>query len=478
MTKLHKAYIGGQWLAGDQGSFEVDDPATGEAVATVADVSLEQVNQAIEAADQAFQSWRRLCAQERADRVLAWYHQVRDNRQRLAEMITLESGKPIVEAMSEVDYGASYLRWYAEEAVRVHGQTLPTLPGGRRPMTLKQPVGVVGVITPWNFPLAMIARKAAPALAAGCTLVIKPAAETPLTALMLAELAEQAGLPCGAINLVPGTDAAAIGRRLCTHPKVRKLSFTGSTAVGKILMAQSAQGIQGLSLELGGNAPFLVFDDANLKAAVEGLIASKFRNSGQTCVCANRILVQRGIYDKFIARLKTRMASLTLGPGSLPGGDLGPLISDRAIARVEELVEQAVAAGAVQTLGAGRVGGASRYYSPTLLESVTPENPIWSQEIFGPVVAVTPFDSEEEGIALANHTEAGLASYLFSDTLSRAMRVAESLDFGMVGINEGIISSATAPFGGIKSSGLGREGGQEGMDEYLETKYLCLGGMG
>ncbi|WP_028110383.1 NAD-dependent succinate-semialdehyde dehydrogenase [Ferrimonas futtsuensis] len=478
MTKLHKAYIGGQWLTGNRGSFEVDDPATGESVAKVADVSLDQVEQAIDAANQAFESWRRLSAQERADGVLAWYDKVRENRQRLAEMITRESGKPIAEALSEVDYGASYLRWFAEQGVRAGGQTLPTLPGGRRPLTLKQPVGVVGVITPWNFPLAMIARKAAPALAAGCTLVIKPAAETPLTALLLAELAEQAGLPAGVINLIPGTDAAAIGKCLCTHSKVRKLSFTGSTAVGRVLMAQSAQKIQRLSLELGGNAPFLVFDDANLEAAVEGLIASKFRNSGQTCVCANRILVQRGIYDSFIARLKTRMASLTLGPGALPGADLGPLISDRAIARVESLVEQALEAGAVQTLGAGRVGEGSRYHSPTLLESVTPENPIWSQEIFGPVVSVTPFDSEEDGITLANHTEAGLASYLFSDSLSRAIRVAESLDYGMVGINEGIISSATAPFGGIKSSGLGREGGQEGMDEYLETKYLCLGGIG
>ena len=327
MTKLHEAYIDGQWLVGNQGSFEVDDPATGEIVAKVADVSLEQVEQAIEAAHQAFGPWRQLSAQERADLLLAWYHKVGENRQRLAEVITLESGKPIAEALSEVDYGASYLRWYAEEAVRANGRTLPALPGGRRPMTLKQPVGVVGVITPWNFPLAMIARKVAPALAAGCTLVIKPAAETPLTALLLAGLAEEAGLPPGVINLVPGTDAAAIGHSLCTHPKVRKLSFTGSTAVGRILMAQSASGIQRLSLELGGNAPFLVFDDANLEAAVEGLIASKFRNSGQTCVCANRILVQRGIYDPFIRRLKTRMASLTLGPGSLPGADLGPLIS-------------------------------------------------------------------------------------------------------------------------------------------------------
>ncbi|WP_229360380.1 NAD-dependent succinate-semialdehyde dehydrogenase [Ferrimonas sediminicola] len=478
MTQHYRALIGGEWQQGRRGSFAVDDPATAQVVAMVADVDVSQVDLAIEAADRAFDRWRRLSAQERCDLVLLWHNRLQENRQRLAELITLESGKPMAESLGEVEYGASYLKWYAQQGVRANGQTLPALPGGRRPMTVKQPVGVVGVITPWNFPLAMIARKVAPALAAGCAVVIKPAAETPLTALLMAELAQEAGIPDGVINLVPGSDAAVIGHRLCTHPKVRKLSFTGSTSVGRLLMAQSAERVQKLSLELGGNAPFLVFDDANLEGAVSGLMASKFRNSGQTCVCANRILVQRGIYDDVIARLKARMAALTLGPGALPGTDLGPLISDRALTRVEALVRDAVASGARLTMGGSRSPKGERFYLPTLLESVTEDNPIWTQEIFGPVVAVTQFDTEEEGVRLANSSEAGLASYLYSDNLPRAVRVAEALEYGMVGINEGIISSAVAPFGGIKSSGLGREGGQEGLEEYLETKYLCLGGIG
>ncbi|SDK44468.1 succinate-semialdehyde dehydrogenase / glutarate-semialdehyde dehydrogenase [Ferrimonas sediminum] len=473
MAIQDKAYIGGRWVAGNQGCFEVDDPACGEVVARVANVDLDQVEQAIDAASEAFESWRMQPAQARCDRVMAWQRLLLAQQSRLAELITLESGKPMSESMAEVAYGASYLKWFAEQGVRAYGQTLPALAGGRRPMTIKQPVGVVAIITPWNFPLAMIARKVAPALAAGCCVVIKPAAETPLTALALVALAEQAGFPAGCINVVPSTDAAGIGQRLCASTKVRKLSFTGSTAVGRILMAQSAAQVQKVSLELGGNAPFIVFDDADLDSAVAGLMAAKFRNSGQTCVAANRVLVQQGVYEAFVDKVRTKVLALKVGPGAIEGNDIGPLITLEAHRRVSQLVERAVAAGAtVSAVGTALPG---RFYPPTLLESIRPCNPIWQQEIFGPVLAVSRFDTEEEAVELANSTESGLASYLYSDNVRRVMRVAESLEFGMVGINEGIISAAVAPFGGVKSSGLGREGGQEGLDDYLETKYLCFG---
>ncbi len=473
MAIQDKAYIDGRWVAGNLGCFDVDDPASGDIVARVANVDLDQVEAAIDAASNAFEPWRLQPAQARCDRLMAWQHLLLAQQSRLAELITLESGKPMSESLAEVAYGASYLKWFAEQGVRAYGHTLPALPGGRRPMTIKQPVGVVAIITPWNFPLAMIARKVAPALAAGCCVVIKPAAETPLTALALVALAEQAGFPAGCINVVPGTDAAAIGQRLCASPRIRKLSFTGSTAVGRILMAQSAAHIQKVSLELGGNAPFIVFDDADLDLAVDGLLAAKFRNSGQTCVAANRILVQQGVYQAFVSKLREKVLALKVGPGAIDGNNIGPLISQVAHRRVSRLVEQALSAGA--TCSAVGTDLPGRFYPPTLLESIRPSNPIWQQEIFGPVLAVTGFETEEEAVHLANSTEAGLASYLYSDNVRRVMRVAESLQFGMVGVNEGIISTAVAPFGGIKSSGLGREGGQEGLDDYLETKYLCFG---
>jgi succinate-semialdehyde dehydrogenase/glutarate-semialdehyde dehydrogenase len=396
----------------------------------------------------------------------------------LARLMTAEQGKPLAESRGEVAYGAAFIDWFADEAKRAYGHTIPSPTPGKRLVTIKQPVGVCAAIAPWNFPIAMITRKVGPALAAGCTVVVKPAAETPLCALAVARLAVEAGVPAGVLNVVTGTDSSAIGKALCDDSRVRKLSFTGSTPVGKILYGQCAGTMKKLSLELGGNAPFIVFDDADLEAAVEGAIASKYRNTGQTCVCANRLLVQTGIHDAFAARLAEKVAAMKVGPGTDEGVVIGPLINDKAIAKVESLVREAVEGGAKVVVGGERHDLGGLFYQPTVLVDATPDMRLFQEEIFGPVATIVKFHTEEEAIHLANATPFGLASYFYSRDVARCWRVAEAIEAGMVGVNEGLISTEVAPFGGVKESGLGREGSSEGLDEYLETKYLCFGGVG
>lgn len=473
-----QAYIDGRWCDAVSGRhFEVRNPANGVLITQVPDMDAADTRRAIEAAKAAQPAWAALTAKERSNRLYAWYQAIMDNSDELARIMTCEQGKPLAEAKGEVIYGASFIQWFAEEAKRAYGRTIPGFSGDRRLTTIKQPVGVVAAITPWNFPIAMITRKAGPALAAGCSIVIKPAAETPLCALALAALAEQAGIPAGIINMVTSLQAAEVGGELTGNPLVRKLSFTGSTRIGKLLMRQSADSVKRLSLELGGNAPFIVFDDADLDAAIAGAIASKFRNAGQTCVCANRFLVQEGIHDAFVSRFAKAIAALKVADGLTDGAQIGPLITPAAVNKVEGLVAAAVAAGAEVVCGATRHEAGAQFYSPTLLTGVKEGNPILAEEIFGPVAPVVRFSSEEDAIRLANDTPYGLASYFYGRDIARVWRVAEQLEYGMVGINEGLISTELAPFGGIKESGLGREGAAEGMEEYLETKYLCFGGI-
>jgi succinate-semialdehyde dehydrogenase/glutarate-semialdehyde dehydrogenase len=484
MLKLHDptlfrqtAHIAGQWLAADQGdSFPVVDPASGETLGRVPAMGAAETRRAIAAAEQALPAWRGLLARERSLILKRWYDLMLAHAEDLAMLMTREQGKPLAEARGEVNYAASFIEWFAEEGRRVYGDTIPTNGHDRRLMVIRQPVGVCAAITPWNFPAAMITRKVAPALAAGCTVVVKPAEQTPFTALALAELAVRAGFPPGVINVVTG-DPVAIGGEFTANPVVRKLSFTGSTEVGRLLMAQCAPTIKKLSLELGGNAPFIVFDDADLDAAVDGALASKYRNTGQTCVCANRLLVQGGIYERFAERLAAAVAELRVGPGLEAGVNQGPLIDRQAIAKVERHIADAVAKGARVLTGGGRHELGGTFFQPTVLADVTPAMAVAREETFGPVAPLFRFDTELEAIRMANDTEFGLAAYFFSRDVGRIFRVAEELEYGMVGINTGTMSNELAPFGGIKQSGVGREGSRYGIDEYLEMKYLCLAGI-
>ncbi|MFY9327850.1 MAG: NAD-dependent succinate-semialdehyde dehydrogenase [Georgfuchsia sp.] len=472
-----QAFVAGSWADADAGRrIEVFNPATAAAIGSVPDMGAAEARRAIEAAEHALPGWRRRTAAERAAILRHWYDLMMENQEDLAQLMTVEQGKPLTESRGEIAYAASFLEWFGEEAKRAYGEIIPSPWPGKRLMVLRQPVGVCAAITPWNFPSAMIARKVAPALAAGCTMVIKPSELTPYSALAMCELAQRAGVPDGVLSVVTG-DAKEIGAEFTSNPLVRKLSFTGSTPVGKLLMQQCAGTVKKLSLELGGNAPFIVFDDADLEAAVAGAIASKYRNSGQTCVCANRILVQQGIYERFILRLAETAAKLKLGNGLEPGVQLGPLIDQRAIDKVERHVADAVARGAHVVIGGSRAARAGTFFNATVLADVSPDALPMREETFGPVAPVVRFDTEEEAIHIANSTPAGLAAYFYSRNAARIWRMAEALDFGMVGINEGILSTAVAPFGGMKESGIGREGSRHGLDEYLEIKYLCQGGL-
>lgn len=471
------SYINGAWSTQAEQQFAVYNPADGALLANLAAVGAEQATEAVEAAAAAQAAWAALAAAERATLLLRWQQLFSEHEQDLALLLTLEQGKPLTEASAEIRYGASYLAWFAEEAKRLYGSIIPASSSDKRILVQRQPVGVVTAITPWNFPNAMLMRKAAAALAAGCSFVVKAAELTPLSALACAELAHRAGIPAGVFNVLVGTDAQAIGEVLTLHPKVNKFSFTGSTAVGKKLLKQCAEGVKRVTMELGGNAPFIVFADADLDAAVTGLLAAKFRNSGQTCVCANRVLVDKSVLAPFLAKLIPAVAALKVGAGTLAGMQLGPLIEEKAIAKVEQLVAAAVAEGAKLQLGGQRLQEGSLFYLPTILTGVTPKMTLAQQEIFGPVLPIISFNEEAEAIALANATEYGLAAYFYSKDLGRVFRVAQALQFGMLGINEGIISNAAAPFGGIKQSGYGREGSQYGLDDYTDLKYLCIGGL-
>jgi len=471
------ALINGEWVAGS-GRFSVTDPATGHTLAEVANLGPVDCHTAIVAADRAGAAWRAKTAKERAAVMLRWHQLLIKHADDLARILTAEQGKPLAEARGEVVYGASFIEWFAEEAKRVYGETIPTTDNNKRYLVIKQPIGVCAAITPWNFPIAMITRKVAPAIAAGCTVVIKPAEQTPLSALAVAELALRAGMPAGVLNVVTadGENSIELGKVLCSSTVVRHLSFTGSTEVGRILAAQCAPSIKKLSLELGGNAPFIVFDDADLDSAVEGALVSKYRNAGQTCVCANRLYAQAGIYDAFVAKLAEKAATITVGNGFEAGVQQGPLIDDQAVEKVRSHVEDALAKGARLVLGGGPVDGlGARFYTPTVLADVTGDMLCAKEETFGPVAPVFRFETEAEVVELANATEFGLASYFYSRDIGRVFRVGEALDYGMVGINTGLISTAEVPFGGVKQSGLGREGAHQGMDDYVELKYLCLG---
>ena len=479
---LHRtqALIGGAWCDADSGAaFDVANPASGERLARVPDMGAAETRRAIEAAEAAWPAWRNRTAKERAAVLRKWFELMLAHSDDLALLMTGEQGKPLSEAKGEVAYAASFVEWFAEEAKRVYGDTIPATQADKRLIIVRQPVGVCAAITPWNFPAAMITRKVAPALAAGCTVVVKPAEQTPLTALALAELAQRAGFPPGVFNVVTGSAASApkIGGELTGNPIVRKLSFTGSTEVGRLLMAQCAPTIKKLSLELGGNAPLIVFDDADLDAAVEGALASKYRNTGQTCVCANRLLVQDGIYDAFAARLVEKARDLKVGAGTEAGVAQGPLIDAQALAKVEEHIADALAKGARVLTGGRRHALGGTFFEPTVIVDVTPEMKCAREETFGPVAPLFRFRTEAEAIALANATEFGLAAYFFSRDVARCFRVGEALEYGMIGVNTGIMSNEVAPFGGVKQSGIGREGSKYGIDEYLEIKYLCFGGI-
>jgi succinate-semialdehyde dehydrogenase/glutarate-semialdehyde dehydrogenase len=468
------ALVNGEWVAGN-GRFDVIDPATGEKLADVANLGAEHTHHAIVAANKAWPAWRAKTAKERAAILMRWFHLLHANADDLARIMTAEQGKPLAEAKGEVGYGASFLEWFAEESKRIYGETVPTTDGNKRYVVIKQPIGVCAAITPWNFPIAMITRKVAPALAAGCPVVIKPAEATPLSALAVAELAQRAGMPAGVLNIVTadGAQSIEVGKVLCSSDVVRHLSFTGSTEVGRILMQQCAPTVKKLALELGGNAPFIVFDDADLDSAVEGAMVSKYRNAGQTCVCANRFYVQAGVYDAFVEKLSAKAGAMKVGNGFEAGVNVGPLIDEQAIGKVESHVADALAKGAKLVVGGERVG--ERFYTPTVLSDVTPDMLVSREETFGPVAPVFRFETEAEVVELANATEFGLASYFYSRDIGRVFRVGEALEYGMVGINTGLISTAEVPFGGVKQSGLGREGSHHGMDDYVEVKYLCLG---
>jgi succinate-semialdehyde dehydrogenase/glutarate-semialdehyde dehydrogenase len=460
-----------------EGSLGVGDPATGEVIANVRTYSSEEVAIIVAEADKAGREWARRTAKERGNILRGWFDLIMDNQEPLARLVTAECGKPIAESRGEVAYGASFIEWFAEEGKRAYGETVPTFAAGKRVLTIRQPVGTCAAITPWNFPIAMITRKVGPALAAGCAIVVKPAEATPLSALALELLALEAGLPDALFRVVPTNDPSAIGRLFCEDPKIRKLSFTGSTAVGKILMQQAAQNVSRLSLELGGNAPFIVFDDADLDAAVEGALASKFRNAGQTCVCANRFLVQNAVHDVFAEKLAVRVSGLKLGRGSDENSRIGPLINRAGREKVERLVGHAISGGAEVRTGGSRSEAGENFFEPTVLTGVSPEMDIAREEIFGPVASIIRFDTEEEAVRLANDTPYGLAAYFYARDMGRIWRVMEGLEYGMVAVNDGILSTEVAPFGGIKQSGFGREGSKHGLDEYLELKYCLMGGI-
>ena len=470
-------YIDGSWVeAGVQGSIAVDNPATAETIGVVPKLGRAETRTAIDAAARAFPAWRRKTAKERAAVMRRWFDLMMANQDDLARLMTTEQGKPLTESRGEVAYAASFLEWFGEEAKRIYGDTIPGHQPDKRIVVIKEPIGVVACITPWNFPLAMITRKAGPAIAAGCTVVLKPASQTPFSALALAELAERAGVPKGVFNVITGP-ATEIGGELTSNPTVRKVSFTGSTEIGKLLMAQAATTVKKLSLELGGNAPFIVFDDADLDAAVEGAIASKYRNTGQTCVCANRLLVQDTVYDAFADKLSAAVKKLTPAPGMDAKATQGPLIDDRAVEKVESHIADATSKGAKVLVGGKRHALGGRFFEPTILTDVTPQMAVAREETFGPVAPLFRFRDEAEAIALANDTEFGLAAYFYGRDVGRIWRVAEALEYGIVGINTGLISTEVAPFGGVKESGLGREGSKYGIEEFLEIKYLCMGGL-
>lgn len=470
-----QVYINGEWQAADQNqSFAVTNPATGALIAQVPSVSAEQVEQAVEAAATALQSWKLTTAKERSLLLKKWYQLIMDNQEDLATILSTEQGKSMTESRGEIAYGASFIEWFAEEAKRSYGDVIPHDKHGRRLVVVRQPVGVVAAITPWNFPNAMITRKVGPALAAGCTVIIKPASETPLSALALVALAELAGIPKGVVNVVTG-NAREIGGVLTSHPLVCKVSFTGSTQIGKLLMQQCSDSMKKVSMELGGNAPFIVFDDADLDRAVEGALASKFRNSGQTCVCTNRFLVQAKVHDAFVEKLATAVAKLKVADAFTAGAEQGPLINEKAVEKIQQHITDATAKGAKIVLGGQRHALGHTFFEPTVLVDVTPDMLVAKDETFGPLAPVFKFNSEAEAIQMANDTEFGLASYLYTESLSRAWRVGEALEYGMVGINEGIISTEVAPFGGIKESGCGREGSKYGIEDYQELKYMCMG---
>jgi succinate-semialdehyde dehydrogenase/glutarate-semialdehyde dehydrogenase len=471
------AWIDGAWVdADDRETVAVTNPADGALLGTVPRMGAPETRRAIEAAHAAGAAWRGLTGKERATILRRWYELLMQHQEDLAALMTAEQGKPLTESRGEIAYAASFIEWFAEEAKRVYGDTIPGHARDKRIVVIKQPIGVCAAITPWNFPAAMITRKAGPALAAGCTMVLKPASQTPFTALALCVLAERAGIPKGVLSCVTGS-AGAIGGEMTANPLVRKLSFTGSTEIGKVLLAQCAKTVKKTSMELGGNAPFIVFDDADLDAAVKGALISKYRNAGQTCVCANRLLVQDGVYEAFAQKLAEATAALRVGNGAEPGTVIGPLIDDKAVAKVEEHVSDAKRKGARVIVGGERHALGGSFYAPTVLADATPDMLIFREETFGPVAPLFRFKTEAEAIALANDTEFGLASYFYGRDIARVWRVAEALEYGMVGINEGLISTEVAPFGGLKESGLGREGSKYGIEDYLEIKYLCMGGM-
>ncbi len=470
-----RCLIAGQWVQGSA-TIAVTNPATGAVIGQVPRLGAQQTRGAIEAARDAWPAWRRRTAAERAAILSRWHALVMENQDDLARIMTAEQGKPLAEARGEIAYAASFIQWFAEEARRVYGETIPAPVASQRIVVLRESIGVCAAITPWNFPAAMITRKAAPALAAGCTMVVKPASQTPLTALALAALAERAGVPAGVLSVVTGA-AGEVGGELATHPDVRKLSFTGSTEVGRVLMGQTAEPIKKVSMELGGNAPFIVFDDADLDAAVEGALVSKFRNAGQTCVCANRLYVQSGVYEAFSTKLVAAIRALQVGPGDAEGVRIGPLIDEAAVRKVEQHVADAVAKGARVVAGGSRHALGGSFFEPTVMLDVTQQMLVAREETFGPVAPLFRFDTEEEVVRMANDTEFGLASYFYARDLGRVWRVAEQLEYGMVGVNTGLISNEVAPFGGVKQSGLGREGSRHGIDDYLEIKYVNMAGI-
>ncbi|MGY4829691.1 NAD-dependent succinate-semialdehyde dehydrogenase [Sphaerotilaceae bacterium SBD11-9] len=466
------ALINGEWVGGSK-RFDVIDPATSHKLVDVADLGVIETRAALEAAHKAWPLWRSKTAKERGAILMKWFHLMQQHADDLARIMTAEQGKPLAEAKGEVAYGASFIEWFAEEGRRVYGETIPTTDNNKRYLVIKQPMGVCAAITPWNFPIAMITRKVGPALAAGCPVIVKPAGQTPLSALAIAELGQRAGLPPGVLNIITADKSAEIGKVLCESDVIRHLSFTGSTEVGRLLAAQCAPTIKKLSLELGGNAPFIVFDDADIDSAVEGALASKYRNAGQTCVCANRLYVQDSIYDVFVQKLAAKAKAIKIGNGFEAGVTQGPMIDDNAIAKIERHVADAVSKGAKVLTGGKRIG--DRFFEPTVLTDTTSEMLCAREETFGPVAPVFRFKTEAEAIELANATEFGLAAYFYSRDIGRIFRVGEGLESGMVGVNTGLISTAEVPFGGVKQSGLGREGSRHGIEDYLEIKYLCLG---
>ncbi|MCP4008061.1 MAG: NAD-dependent succinate-semialdehyde dehydrogenase [Proteobacteria bacterium] len=470
------SYINGDWLSSGE-KFSVSNPASGEIIARVSNAGISETELAIESAKKAFPAWSAMSANERARILHKWFELLMQHQHDLGIILTSEQGKPLAEAKGEIAYGAAFIEWFSEEAKRVYGDTIPAPSGDKRIVVIKQPIGVVAAITPWNFPNAMMARKAAAALAAGCTFIVRPASQTPLSALAMAELADQAGIPAGVFNVVVGEDASGMGKVLSQHPDVTKFTFTGSTPVGKLLISQCASTVKRVSMELGGNAPFIVFDDADIDAAVQGALISKYRNAGQTCVCTNRIFVHEKVIQAFTDKLMTEVKNLSVGDGLTEGVEIGPMISQQACDDVLKLIRASEKLGASTVLGGQPHIAGENYLQPTIMTGVKNDMPIASNEIFGPVSAIIPFRDEAEVIAMANDTEYGLAAYFYSRDIGRIWRVAEGLAFGMVGINEGIISNAAAPFGGVKQSGNGREGSKYGLDDYLEIKYLCMGGL-